>query len=886
MSEAPELCYLLRAEGRIHTADVRHVSSSSGLLLTSSRDQTTFVIDAPGTTPWSSGDDFPTGLTLTGHTAFVNFAIMHSGIPLLGGEPCVITGGNDKHVALWNPQTAALEAVLDSHSHGVCCGLVVTSTVAEGAGHDGSVGDIVTGDWGGMCLVFDATTGDVKQCYRGHSTAVRGITQLPRTSSIVSASGDKTLHQWNVATGEEIAVYTGHTDVVQCVCAISSTRFASGSNDATIIIWDTTVGTHPLRSLLVHHSLVYSLCFCNDRQLLFSASEDCTVKVISGASTVSAPTVGSSVDVGDVAVVQSINHPCVVWSVCTTEIGDIVTGAADGAVRVWTLNDELMASVGKLEALAEAVATQKLDIKITSIAGTNIADLPPVEQLHQKKGVQEGERCFVRTKGETVEVYAWDQGRWEKIGIVTEGTQGQPYTGVQSGSAAQKPKVYFNGVPYDYVFDVDVNGTMLKLPYNRGQNIFDAAQDFINKNSAVVSQTHKEEIQNFILNNIDPQDALLLTGSQQGLSVAGGGAVSGGGNHEPVFSQFAREAMEMRQAGASHVPSWGEALRNMENAGVTANDVAFSGYAREEIELQRQQEKQLPQAPTAGGSDVVAWSSHRYFTSINLEGVQKKINELTGGTEFGELVKRVEAGARAAPSVGLLLNIMELHKRLPEASRFPALDLLSRLLAVGRHPYRWLLLLLGDSPGEWYCSPLKFMEECVLGVDRASDAECLVTVRLFLHAAAALDALPASTSITPEQAAVLLQAFTQAPRSFIKKNMNNNMKKSVSALLQNVSLLLAHGAPMFGDEGRLNCTQECVRMASHMLLLEPMSSPVIAEVVATVLTLLQAESTANAAAAVGRGTLLHTMRLLKSGSEQRCRRAADIILRVLEADGS
>eukprot|EP00966_Prymnesium_polylepis_P298231 6891433-Prymnesium_polylepis.1 len=43
-------------------------------------------------------------------------------------------------------------------------------------------------------------------------------------------------------------------------------------------------------------------------------------------------------------------------------------------------------------------------------------------------------------------------------------------------------KRLFEGVEYDYLFDIDMNGGMLQLPFNRGDDPYMAAQQWIWKN--------------------------------------------------------------------------------------------------------------------------------------------------------------------------------------------------------------------------------------------------------------------------------------------------------------------------------------------------------------------------------------------------------------------
>ncbi|RNF21813.1 uncharacterized protein Tco025E_03217 [Trypanosoma conorhini] len=867
MTESGDVYFVLRAEGCVHSSDVRHVSSSDGLLLTASRDHTAMILpDQP------SSDTIEPGIVLAGHTEFVNFALFHPSMTLLDGEPCIVTGSNDKHVALWNPATAALEAVLDGHAHGVCCGAVVLP----------DCGDIVTGDWGGVCVVFDCATGGVKQSYTGHKTAVRAVAQLPGTRTVVTASGDKTIHHWDLATGATLAVFVGHSDVVQCICAMGATRFATGGNDATIIIWDTTMGHTPLRLLTAHYSLVYSLCYCPARQLLFSASEDRSLKVWRGGVV----DVASSDAQAEPVVVQSISHPCVVWSVCVTNAGEIVTGGSDAVVRMWTAEENQMASPEKLHSLEAAVAAQTIDVKVATNAGLNAASTLPVGDLHLCRGTQQGDRRFARTEAGAIELHVWNRGRWEKVGTVVHGPQGEAFT----GGPQPREKKYLNGVPHDYIFDVDVDGKMLKLAYDRGQSIFEAAQNFINENSTIVSQTHKEEIQNFILSNVDPSDIQQGTGNANAAPAA---AAGGGG--EPVFSQYAREAAALQQAGVTHTPSWGEALRTLQTAGVSANDVAFSGYAREGILLQ-QEAARLAGAPPATAGDtnrsIVRWSSYKRFTSFNAAGAKKKIEELTGNSELGALVGRAAAAAAGEPNRALLDEVTALYYALPEAARFPALDLLSHLLVAAAHPFGWLRLLLSADCGGSAPDAQAFFQGRVQNLCQVPAAEALVTTRLFAHVITALDKAPTGAQLDAEETALLLAMLTKAPQPLLQTKQSN-LKTALSALLQNAAVFLAGDPVVLGAEAAREATQGVVRLLAQWLIFEPISSPHTRDLVATVMTLfLPDESssggsqTSATAVEVGRATLAHTLRALKAGPEPHCREAATTLLRRLDATES
>jgi phospholipase A-2-activating protein len=62
-------------------------------------------------------------------------------------------------------------------------------------------------------------------------------------------------------------------------------------------------------------------------------------------------------------------------------------------------------------------------------------------------------------------------------------------------------KQVFNGIEYDYVFDVDVQegAPPLKLPYNIGDNPYQSAQNFIEDNE--LPQSYIDQIASFITTN-------------------------------------------------------------------------------------------------------------------------------------------------------------------------------------------------------------------------------------------------------------------------------------------------------------------------------------------------------------------------------------------------
>jgi len=92
--------------------------------------------------------------------------------------------------------------------------------------------------------------------------------------------------------------------------------------------------------------------------------------------------------------------------------------------------------------------------------------------------------------GSSVEAHQWSSSTssWTKIGDVVN-------------AVSQSQKQTYNGIEYDYVFDVDIQegAPPLKLPYNVSENPFAAAQRFLEKNN--LDMGYVDQVVKFIEQN-------------------------------------------------------------------------------------------------------------------------------------------------------------------------------------------------------------------------------------------------------------------------------------------------------------------------------------------------------------------------------------------------
>jgi len=131
----------------------------------------------------------------------------------------------------------------------------------------------------GVVLVLDARTGEERLRLDGHvhGSGVFGIDVSSDGTSVATAGGDGTVKVWNLATGDEVFTFSGHTSAVYDVEFSPDGRLlATASADRTARILDARTGgeLHPLRG---HETFVFGLDTSPDGTILATASWDGTV---------------------------------------------------------------------------------------------------------------------------------------------------------------------------------------------------------------------------------------------------------------------------------------------------------------------------------------------------------------------------------------------------------------------------------------------------------------------------------------------------------------------------------------------------------------------------------------------------------------------------------
>ena len=356
----------------------------------------------------------------------------------------------------------------------------------ENNGHTGTVCSIsqskcnpnifISGSWDTTTIMWDINQQVSLNVLQGHAYAVT-VLALPN-SNYVTGSQDKALNFWDKNGNKITSIPNAHGDIIRAIIVSPSgeTIFTT-SNDETVKEW--SFNGQLLNTFVAHESFIFSMCANSLTKQIFTCGDDRCVKVWS--------------ETGNLQ--QNLPHPNTVWDGCINYLnGDLLTACSDGFLRVFSSQKERWMSQEALEQynnLCEMANAQ--DEGNGDKQQVDINTLPSITEMALLKNIKDGViRLFNNFGKAEAYCYKESENQWQLLGEVT-GQNNAPQKKYYPGDGV------FKAGEYDYIFDVELEGGMTKLPFNEGDNILMAAEKFIGRER--LHKAYTDDIMKFLRSN-------------------------------------------------------------------------------------------------------------------------------------------------------------------------------------------------------------------------------------------------------------------------------------------------------------------------------------------------------------------------------------------------
>ena len=192
-------------------------------------------------------------------------------------------------------------------------------TLIAGGGRPGMFGALTFWDLDRKVRKFEG---------RGHADAILAMALAPDGKTLATASYDRLVKLWDVATGSELRTLKEHTDAVYAVAfSPDGTRVATAAADRTAKVWDAANG-HRLFTLPDSTAELYDVAFSPDGKTVVAAGVDRSIR----AWDVSGP---------NAALVRSAfaHDGAVLRLVASADGVSLFSGGEDKAIKAWNLAD-------------------------------------------------------------------------------------------------------------------------------------------------------------------------------------------------------------------------------------------------------------------------------------------------------------------------------------------------------------------------------------------------------------------------------------------------------------------------------------------------------------------------------------------------------------------
>ncbi|KAI9500570.1 platelet-activating factor acetylhydrolase, isoform Ib, alpha subunit A [Coemansia spiralis] len=188
--------------------------------------------------------------------------------------------------------------------------------------------------------VWDSESGDFERTLKGHTKAVQDLAFDQKGTILVTCSADLTLRVWD-SEYKCVRTLHGHDHCVSAVRFLGADKIVSASRDKTVKIWEVATG-YCVKTLAGHNDWVRSVDVAADARLLCTASNDQSVRVWDAQSGECKADMRGHENVVEVAKFAPANaHPCLRKLAGLPPAADqqegvfIVSGSRDKTLRLW-----------------------------------------------------------------------------------------------------------------------------------------------------------------------------------------------------------------------------------------------------------------------------------------------------------------------------------------------------------------------------------------------------------------------------------------------------------------------------------------------------------------------------------------------------------------------
>ncbi|KAJ7105155.1 WD40-repeat-containing domain protein [Mycena epipterygia] len=182
---------------------------------------------------------------------------------------------------------------------------------------------VISGSRDHTLHIWEVSTGRQLHLLTGHTDWVFSVGFSGDGLHAISGSSDQTVRIWEVETGQQLHQLVGHDDWVRSVgLSRDGLHAISGSDDETVRIWEVSTGQE-LHCLTGHDAKVNSVCFSHDELYAISGSDDSTVRVW---------------DVSSVQQLHRLEHDSAVSSVNYWRGGSRIISCSERRVYIWDIS--------------------------------------------------------------------------------------------------------------------------------------------------------------------------------------------------------------------------------------------------------------------------------------------------------------------------------------------------------------------------------------------------------------------------------------------------------------------------------------------------------------------------------------------------------------------